>query len=57
MKFIHVDRWTYRLDDFGGVDNCTFCDVFEPVNEYTRLEDGWVVQMCSACVEDLKLPC
>jgi hypothetical protein len=56
MKFIFVDRWTYRLEDFGGVENCTVCDVFEPVNEYTRLEDSRVMMLCSACVDDLKLP-
>lgn len=55
MKFIYVDRWTYRLEDFGGVENCTVCDVFEPVNEYTRLEDSRVMMLCSACVDDLKL--
>lgn len=55
MMFQFVERWTYRLDGYGGVSNCDLCDIFDPVYEYTRLEDGRVMFMCKDCQADLKL--
>lgn len=55
MKYQWVDKWTFRMDGYGGVSNCDLCDVFDPVHEFTRLEDGRVMFMCKDCQADLKL--
>lgn len=55
MTYQFVERWTYRMDGYGGVDNCSACDEFEPVHEFCRLEDGRVMFFCKDCQADLKL--
>ncbi len=55
MTYQFIERWTYRMDGYGGVTNCDLCDVYEPVHEFTRLEDGRVMFMCKDCQADLKL--
>ena len=39
---------TYKLNDYGGVDNCTLCDEYSQVNDYTR-SDGRAVLLCPKC--------
>lgn len=55
MSYQFTERWTYRMDGYGGVTNCDLCDDFEPVHEFCRLEDGRVMFFCKDCQADLKL--
>jgi hypothetical protein len=45
---------TYSFGGYGGVSNCSICDVDAQVNEYTR-GDGLVVFLCKPCEDRLHL--
>ena len=50
----HYPSARYEFAGSGGVNNCTRCDDFDHVNEYTR-DDGLVVWFCDPCVFKLEL--
>jgi hypothetical protein len=44
-----VDRHIYSFSGYGGVENCSECDLFVQVNEYDRIHDGAVLFFCKNC--------
>ncbi len=50
----HYPTAKYDFGGYGGVNNCTMCDDFHHVNEYTR-DDGLVVWFCTKCEDKLHL--
>jgi hypothetical protein len=50
----HYPSARFTFIDFGGVDNCSRCDLFTEVNEY-RQDDDLIVGLCKSCEDKLEL--
>jgi tetrahydromethanopterin S-methyltransferase subunit E len=50
----HYPSARYDFSGYGGVNNCSKCDIFHHTNEYVR-DDGLVVWFCTKCEDQLEL--